>query len=174
MNENISFAEAISCSEDLIKAIHSGELKQSALVSAISTLISTENGARGFFVTYLTDDVYGTADNVIDEVLEALKSSPEVVNDLLVKNIAMSTAMELTHRRNKDEDMAAGSQRVQQRTFNLIKSLGTHEIKLKVQELESSLENNAGVYQDFLERWQYDDEQRAKIANMIKPLLENF
>jgi predicted RNase H-related nuclease YkuK (DUF458 family) len=172
MNETITFAESLSCSQELLQAIESGELKQTALVSAISTLISTENGARGFFVTYLTDDVYGTADKIREEVIEALKTSPEIVSDLLVKNIAMSTAMELTHLRNKDQEQAMGSQRVQERTLNLIKQLGSEEIKSKLLQLETTLVNNGGVYQDFLERWQYDQEQKAKIADKIRPLIE--
>ncbi|MBR8830298.1 MAG: hypothetical protein N5P05_003393 [Chroococcopsis gigantea SAG 12.99] len=174
MNQTLTFAESLGCSRELLEAMRSGDLKAERLVSAVSTLIATENGARGFFVTYLTDDVYGMADRVTPEIVEALKNSPELVSDLLVKNIAMSTAMELTHLRNNDEDMAGGSRRVQARTMNLISLLKLEEINDKLQQLRQTLKDDGGIYQDFLERWGYDEEQKAVIATKIDPLINNL
>jgi len=54
-------------------------------------------------------------------VVQALRSNPDGVAELLVKNLAMSAAQAVFHRRNQSEEMAQGSERVRQRTGRLIK-----------------------------------------------------
>jgi hypothetical protein len=78
---------------------------------AIAQLVSSQNGARGFFVAYLTDPG-PLADNPSSAVLQALRSSPAVVPPLLVKNLVMSAVMGVAHRPKGDEEQAVGSERV--------------------------------------------------------------
>lgn len=146
--------------------IDSGELSQTEAADAIAQLVKTQNGARGFFVTYLTSE--GTlADSPSPEVIQALQSSPDTVSELLVKNLAMSAAMAITHRRNNNEEMAQGSDRVRMRTANLIERVELPQVRELALKLRESAVTGEGSYKTFLERWQYDAEQREIIRQII-------
>ena len=86
------------------------------------------------------------------------------MSELLVKHVAMSTGMRLTHQRNNDENMANKSFRVTNRTINLLKKLDLAETKTKIQQLKETIDKGEGIYQKFLTRWQYDSEQKEAIA----------
>ncbi len=111
--ESVTFQEAIALTQSLLSRIEAG-VSPAEIEAGIAELVKSENGARGFFVTYLTSDG-NLADNPSPEVVRALQSSPEIVAELLVKNLAMSAAMAVTHRRNGLEEMAQGSDRVRSR-----------------------------------------------------------
>jgi hypothetical protein len=164
----ISFENAIQQTQDLLSQIEF--LDTDTITQKITELVSTENGARGFFVTYLTSDLPYTEHPSL-EVITALKTSPILVNELLVKNLAMSTAMVIYHRSQGDEENAQGSEKVQEKTGQLIKQLLSQSLGEKLQQLATSLNTGQGEYQAFLERWGYDDCQRQAIAKIIQPFL---
>ena len=137
----------------------------------ISDLVATENGARGFFVTYLTAES-SLADQPSAEVLAALKTSPELVSELLVKNVAMSTAMAITHRRQDNETMAQGSDRVQRRSIHLIQQLNHPSSQQKAQQMRQAAQTGEGEKEiAFFQRWGYDEEQRSAIAQQLAPIV---
>lgn len=166
--DELSFQTAISVSQSLLDEMEQGSLTESQIGQAIADLVASENGARGFFVTYLSDP-RPLADQPTPTVLDALATSPSVVSPLLVKNLVMSTAMGITHRRNQNEDLAKGSDQVKARSLKLLQLLTFSELKQQAQELATSLETGTGNYQNFLERWQYDTEQRQA---MLQALVE--
>lgn len=164
---DLSFEQAIALTQDLMAQIEAGTLSAAEEEQAIAALVSSENGARGFFVTYLTGDS-ALADAPSEAVVKALQSSPETVAELLVKNVAMSSAMAIAHRRNHNEDMAQGSERVSRRTLNLIRRINLPLVSEKAQQLRNSAKMGDGLYADFLNRWRYDDEQRAVIQAALE------
>ena len=164
----ITFENAIQQTQDLLSQIEFLDAK--TITQKFTELVSTENGARGFFVTYSTSDLSYTEYPSL-EVITALKTSPILVNELLVKNLAMSTAMVIYHRKQGDEENARGSERVQEKTGQLIKQLLSQSLAEKLQQLATSLNTGQGEYQAFLERWGYDDCQRQAIAGIIQPFL---
>jgi hypothetical protein len=168
MDMSITFENAIQQTQDLLSQIEF--LDTDTITQKITELVSTENGARGFFVTYLTRDLPYTEHPSL-EVITALKTSPILVNELLVKNLAMSTAMVIYHRSQGDEENAQGSEKVQEKTGQLIKQLLSQSLGEKLQQLATSLNTGQGEYQAFLERWGYDDCQRQAIAKIIQPFL---
>jgi hypothetical protein len=168
MGMSISFENAIQKTQDLLTQIEF--LDANTITQKLTELVSTENGARGFFVTYLTSDLSYTEYPSL-EVITALKTSPILVNELLVKNLAMSTAMVIYHRSQGDEENAQGSEKVQEKTGQLIKQLLSQSLGEKLQQLATSLNTGQGEYQAFLERWGYDDCQRQAIAKIIQPFL---
>jgi len=165
----INFENAIQQTQDLLSQIEF--LDANKITKKFTELVSTENGARGFFVTYLTSDLSYTEYPSL-EVITALKTSPILVNELLVKNLAMSTAMVIYHRSQGDEANAQGSEKVQEKTGQLIKQLLSQALGEKLQQLATSLNTGQGEYQAFLERWGYDDCQRQAIAEIIQPFLQ--
>lgn len=165
----VDFLTAIAQTESLMTRIETENLKEEEIEKAIASLVESQDGARGFFVAYLTSD-FAFADNPSIGVINALKSSPKIVSELLVKNLAMSAAMAVTHRRNKDEEKARGSERVCRRSANLIQQIHLDLVSSKLKELEASVASREGIYQDFLQRWEYDSEQRQAIQEAIAVL----
>jgi hypothetical protein len=165
---SITFEAALQKAQELLTKIES---KDSSLIAQqIAELVSTENGARGFFVTYLTSEDAWTK-SPTPEVINALKTSLIIVDEVLVKTLAMSTAMAIYHRSNSDEENAQSSDRVRQKTSQLITQLLSPPLTKKLQQLSLSLNTGEGEYQAFLDRWEYDSSQRQAIAEVIQPFL---
>ena len=168
--ENITFEEAIALTQEIMSEMETGRLSEPKVESLIGNLVKSKNGARGFFVSYLTDS-RPLADNPSPSIFRALESAPEVVVELLVKNLAMCSAMVVHHQRNQDEEAANESKRVQVRTTKLIKSVNMPSLSGNIQELYQATTTGQGNYKNFLKRWGYDTEQLKAIEQAIKPLL---
>lgn len=164
--DNLTFEQAIDVTQSLMAKMQNNQLSEVDLEATLSALVASENGARGFFVTYLTDEG-ALPDRPSDAVIRALQSSPKVVSELLVKNLAMSSAMAIAHRRNQNEPMAQGSDRVQRRTIDLIQKVQLPEVHEKAAKLRQSAATGEGDYQTFLARWGYDAEQRQVIQQQL-------
>ena len=162
---SVTFEQAIALTQSLLSSIEAGG-REAEITAALRVLVKSETGARGFFVTYLTSDG-SLAENPSPAVLEALRSAPDIVAELLVKNLAMSAAMAVTHRRNHNEVMASQSERVRSRTTRLIELLKLPRVYELSQKLRDSATTGEGSYQAFLERWGYDQEQRQVIQQAL-------
>lgn len=169
-SESLSFSQAIALTQSLMDKIIANNISEAEIEQKISFIVNTKNGGRGFFVSYLTSDT-SLADNPSTGVIDGLKSSLEIVSDLLVKNLAMSSAMVITHNRNNDQNNAEGSKKVCRRTSNLIEQLKSKLIQKELQKLQATISHGQGDYQDFLTRWNYDDEQQQAIQKAIAQTL---
>jgi hypothetical protein len=176
-----SFEQAIDYTEQLLERT---DLTDAQLQVEIANLVTTENGARGFFVCYLTGE-WQLADRPSAGVIQALQSVPHPSAELLVKNLAMSTAMAIAHRRIHNETQAQGSDRVAKRTSHLISLLKLDEINqlarqmydsAKIEtDLEPSIDHGQtkdDKYGSFLKKWGYDQEQKNAISGAIAALLD--
>jgi hypothetical protein len=164
--DQISFEDAIAETQALLEKMATKSISNSEIQTTITKLVQTQNGARGFFVTYLTDE-RPFIDSPSTGIIVALRSSPNIVGELLVKNLVMSSASALAHRRNQDEAMAQGSEKVRDRTSYLIKAVKLPIVSEKLQEMEKSLTTGQGEYEAFLERWGYDAEQKKVMKSAI-------
>lgn len=168
---DITFEQAIALTQSLLSQMSESKLQPTEVEATIAKLVKSENGARGFLVTYLSSE--GTlADNPSPEIVQALQSSPETVAELLVKNLAMSAAMAVTHRRRQDEKMAQGSELVRSRTAHLIRLVQLPMINELSQKLWDSAATGDGSYKAFLQRWGYDAEQRQVICQALSQVIE--
>jgi hypothetical protein len=166
---NIKFDEAIDLTQVFLMQLKKNELASSQILDFVSELVQTSNGARGFFVTYLTaqDPI---CDDPQPEIIAALQAHPEIAADLLVKNIAMSTAQQLYHQRRNDAKMVTSSATVAARTTKIIQQLNLTQIQELCQELVRTIQTGTGSYSEFLTRWGYDDEQKNSIAQTVLQL----
>ncbi|MGL5084067.1 MAG: hypothetical protein ACRC8A_21480 [Microcoleaceae cyanobacterium] len=167
--EKISFEQAIQLTQDLLDRLEAGTFSDAELEQAIASLVKTQNGARGFFVTYLPDS-RPVVDHPSTALINGLKTSPDLVAELMVKNIAMSAAMVVYHQRNQDPESAQGSEQVRSRSVQLIQALSLPVIQTKVQQLSQSATTGTGDYADFLQRWGYDAEQKQAILAALKSI----
>ena len=166
-SESITFEGAIELTQSLLSLIEADQLSEADIEQAVRSLVKTQNGARGFFVTYLTDDRH-SADRPSPGVVEALRSAPEIVAELLVKNLAMSSAMIVYHSRHQSEEKAAGSARVQKRSRNLIQILQMPACQTLASQMLESLQNAKGEYEEFFQRWGYDEEQKLAMGSAVR------
>ena len=167
---NIKFDAAIDLTQVFLTQLKKQELTSAQVLDFVSALIQTANGARGFFVTYLT-----SPDPICDEpqpeIITAIATHPEIAADLLVKNIAMSTAQQLYHQRRNDSEMMASSATVAARTTKMIEALNLPQIQTLCRELVSTIQTGTGSYTEFLTRWGYDDEQKQSIDRVVSQLI---
>jgi hypothetical protein len=167
--ESLSFPQAIATTQLLMDQINSQELSESEIQQRVLSILGSKNGGRGFFVAFLTNEM-SLADHPSPGVLAGLKSAGEISSELLVKNLAMSSAMMVIHSQNNDLENIAGSQKVCQRTCNLIQQLNSQLVEKELQELQNTLKNGRGEYQEFLEHWNYNTEQKKAIQDTISSL----
>jgi hypothetical protein len=160
---NITFEEAIAYTDSLLLRL---DLEEPQLQSKISALVQTPNGARGFFVCFLTGE-WELADQPNAAVIRALQSAPQVISELLVKNLVMSTAMAITHRRAENIEQAEGSERVAKRTALLITKVNLEEVRIIASQIKNAALTSNGEYVGFLEKWGYDSEQKQAIINVL-------
>ncbi|MDJ0901364.1 MAG: hypothetical protein QNJ55_21410 [Xenococcus sp. MO_188.B8] len=71
---SLSFPEAIAFTQSLMEKITEGKLQETEIQEQVTSLVSSQNGARGFFVTYLTSDS-ALADNPSPGIIRALQTS---------------------------------------------------------------------------------------------------
>lgn len=142
-----------------------------SLAGQLAALLAHHDGRRGFFVVALTGD-----DPLLDAppapVLACLRGAGAAVVDLTVRNLAMSTAMLLEHRRNNNEDLANGSLRVQRRCQGLLRQLDPAAVRQRLEQLLEATEGH-GPDLAFLERWGYDAAQRQAVAAVVAVTIGN-
>jgi hypothetical protein len=165
-----SFPEAMQISGDLVALWESGELSDEVMADRVGVLVASRDGARGFFVVALAGDS-PLMDRLPEPLVATLRLGGEEVVDLTARNLAMSTAMVVQHRRNGDADQQAGSERVQARCTELLRQLEPSQVKRR---LERMLTATAGLGEDvtFLQRWGYDSEQLQAIGVAIHAVAE--
>jgi hypothetical protein len=156
--ESISFEAAIAYTEKLLQSVN--ELTNLELQQAIADLIATANGARGLFVSYMTED-WEIGKQQTKAIIEAIKFVPTPASELIVKNLAMSTAMAIAHRRAGNETQAQGSDRVAARSTELIQLINLDAVKHIASQMQESTQTGEGAYAEFLNKWGYDAEQKA-------------
>jgi hypothetical protein len=175
-----SFAEALEIAGQWIGLWEAGELSDEVLADRVGELVASRDGARGFFVVALAGDA-PLMDRLPEPLVLQLRLAGEPVVDLMVRNLAMSTAMVLTHGRSGDLAQQAASERVQSRSQELLRQLDPLAVKQRLEPLLAATHEpgaQAGrapaeaVTADraFLERWGYDSQQKQAIQAAILAL----
>ncbi|MDM7953648.1 MAG: hypothetical protein QUV07_10610 [Cyanobium sp. CZS 25K] len=154
-----------------------GELSDEVLADRVGELVASRDGARGFFVVSLTGDA-PLLDRLPEPLVAALRQAGEGVVDLTARNLAMSTAMTLHHRRSGDQEHLAGAERVQRRSTELLRHLEPVAVKQRLETLLAAAQEREETLQavaadrSFLERWGYDAEQKLAIAAAIEAVAD--
>ena len=163
-----TFEEAINFSMVWCNAWQDGELSDEVFADRIGELIKTSQGARGFLAIGLASDC-PLMDRLPEPLIFQLQAAGDLIVDLTSRNLAMSTAMSISHKRNKDEPQRASSIRVSDRCIELLKVLDPNKVKIRLETLIDGTESK-GPDVDFLKKWGYDKEQKVAIALKIKSI----
>ncbi len=165
MNEQKpTFKEAMQATMIWCKSWENDEISDEVISDRIGELIKTLEGARGFLVVSLSIDC-PLMDRCPDALIFQLRSSGAIIVDLIVKNLAMSSAMIITHRNNEDPQEIQ-SERIKIRCIELLKLLDSTQVKKR---LNTLLEATKGMGTDlkFFNKWGYNYEQINAISESI-------
>ena len=161
-----TFEEAMNATIHWCNAWEEGELSDEVLADRVSELLINRDGARGFFAISLASDC-PLMDRLPEALLLQLRTAGEIVVDLTVRNLTMSTAMAIHHQRKGDFDHQAGSERVMGRSIDLLRLLEPNKVKKRLETLLSATTKGIGDDYKFIERWGYDEEQKLAITACI-------
>ena len=159
-----TFKEAMEATMIWCKSWENDEISDEVISDRIGELIKTVEGARGFFVVSLSIDC-PLMDRFPDALIFQLRSSRDIVIDLTVKNLAMSSAMVITHHKNNDSQEIQ-SERIKVRCIELLKLLESNAVKKRLDVLLEATKGN-GTDLKFLDRWGYNYEQITAISESI-------
>lgn len=146
----------------------------------VDTMLGTSNGARGFFVTLLSQPAVLLAEQEplpceLDRLLRK-HCRVALVADLIVKNLVMSSAMALQYRGDGKSGLASGSALTSARSATVARAtyrVGGSSVPALVDRMLYALEGKGvadggmGVYVPFVEKWGYDDAQRRHCAAVL-------
>ena len=159
--------EAMQATMIWCKSWENDEISDEVISDRIGELIKTVEGARGFFVVSLSIDC-PLMDRLPDALIFQLRSSGEMVVDLTVKNLAMSSAMVIKHKDNKNP-LENQSNRIKIRCIELLKLLDSTQVKKRLDVLIDAIKGNGKDF-EFLNKWSYDEKQISEILKSINEI----
>jgi len=164
-----------------------GEEMPIEAVIVLRSLASPTWGARGLFVTLLTDERYDAVFKLPLEpqLLTVIGAAPEPNLQLLTMNVATSTATELVHVADGNEDLAAASRLTRERSKVLLTALLPRMMGLteEVQRLRTAVvpwkddtppKSADKKWVELITKWKYSAEQRADIKAVLDELLAPY
>ena len=169
--QNPSFQEAMNAASIWCNAWEEGELSDEVLADRIAELLSTKNGTRGFFVISLSSDS-PLMDRLPETLIFQLREAGENIVDITTKNFAMSTAMSIHHKKNRNLQQQSRSKKIQRRCIEILRVLDTHSVRESLESLFKATKGK-GKYVNFVNRCNFDDEQKKEIASEINYIAEN-
>lgn len=166
-----TFQQAMEITAQWLGLWDNGELSDEVLADRVGELVASRDGARGFFVVSLAGDC-PLMDRLPEPLVLQLRQAGAGVVDLTTRNLAMSTAMALHHRRASDGAQQAASERVSARCTELLRLLEPTAVKGRLETLLTAARDGQGDDGAFLDRWGYDAEQRQAIAAAIEAVAD--
>ena len=115
-----SFTQAINISAQWCKEWGEDLLSEEVLADRIAELTKTRNGLRGFFAYALSDKDFFLLDKLPFSLIYKLNESGDAVTDIVVKNLIMSSAQIIIHRRNNNLEYEMTSKNISDRCLSLI------------------------------------------------------
>ena len=165
-----SFEEAMNVAMLWCNSWEEGNISDEVLADRVAELIETKEGARGFFVISLSSDS-PLLDRLPDPLIFQLRKTGENIVELTVKNLAMSSAMALQHKKNEDFQHQSKSERITSRCIFLLRLLEPYLVKKHLENMLAATEGR-GKLVNFLDRWEYTKEQIVAISENIHSVAE--
>lgn len=166
-----TFQQAMEITAQWLGLWESGELSDEVLADRVGELVTSRDGARGFFVVSLAGDC-PLMDRLPEPLVLQLGAAGDGVVDLSARNLAMSTAMALHHQRAGDAPQQAASERVAVRCTELLRLLPSALVRQRLEMLLAAAAHASGEDVAFLERWGYDAQQKAAIAAAVEAVAQ--
>ena len=159
-----SFAQAINISAKWCKEWGEDLLSEEVLADRVAELIKTKNGLRGFFAYTLSDKDCLLLDKLPFSLIFKLNEGGDAVVEIVVKNLIMSTAQIIIHRRENNDEYKMTSENISDRCKAILRLLETKSVTNNVNQALKDLDNMGNSFDNSTK---YDDEQKEFIKKQM-------
>ena len=159
-----SFAQAITISAQWCKEWGEDLLSEEVLADRIAELIKTKNGLRGFFAYALSNKDCFLLDKLPFALIFKFNESGDDVVQIVVKNLVMSTAQMIIHRRENNHEYESISENIADRCKAILGLLETNLVTKTINQVLNNLDNMGNSFDNSIK---YDLEQKEFIKKQI-------
>jgi len=159
-----SFTQAINISAQWCKEWEEDLLSDEVLADRVAELIKTKIGLRGFFAYALSDKECFLLDKLPFSLIFKLNEAGEAVVEIVVKNLIMSSAQIIIHRRDNNNEYEVSSENISDRCKEILRLLETKLVTKTVNHVLKDLDNMGNSFDNSIK---YDAEQKEFIKKQI-------
>ena len=159
-----TFTQAINISAQWCKEWEEDLLSEEVLSDRIAELIKTKNGLRGFFAYTLSDEDCLLLDKLPFSLIFKLNECGHAVVEIVVKNLIMSSAQIIIHRRDKSHEYELKSENISDRCKAVLRMLETNLVTKTISQIINDLDNMGNSFDNSTK---YDSEQKDFIKKQI-------
>ena len=159
-----SFTQAINISAQWCKEWGEDLLSEEVLADRIAELIKTKNGLRGFFAYALSDKNCLLLDKLPISLIFKLNEGGDAVVEIVVKNLIMSSAQIIIHRRDNNVEYEISSENISDKCKSILRHLETKLVTKTINQFIKDLDNMGNSFNNSIK---YDSEQKEFIKKQI-------
>ena len=159
-----SFTQAINISAQWCKEWGEALLSEEVLADRIAELTKTRNGHRGFFAYALSDKDCFLLDKLPFALIYKLNEGGDAVTEIVVKNLIMSSAQIIIHRRNNNHEYEMTSENISDRCKAILRLLETKSVTKSVNQVLRDLDDMGNSFDKSVK---YATEQKEFIKKQI-------
>ena len=159
-----TFTQAINISAQWCKEWAEDLLSEEVLADRIAELIKTKNGLRGFFAYALSDKDCLLLDKLPFSLVFKLNESGAAVVEIIIKNLIMSSAQIIIHRRDSNNEYEIRSENISERCKAILRLLETKLVTESFNRVLRDLDNMGNSFDNSIK---YDSEQKEFIKKQI-------
>ena len=159
-----SFIQAINISAQWCKDWEEDLLSEEVLADRIAELIKTKNGLRGFFAYALSDKDCFLLDKLPFSLIYKLNEGGKTVVEIVVKNLIMSSAQIIIHRRENNDEYEMTSKNISERCKAILRLLETQLVTKTVNQILKDLDTMGNSLNNSTK---YDIEQKKFIKKQF-------
>ncbi len=164
-----SFTQAINISAQWCKEWGEDLLSEEVLADRIAELIKTRNGLRGFFAYALSDKDCFLLDKLPFSLIYKLNDDGIAVVEIILKNLIMSSAQIIMHRRDNNHEYEMLSENISDRCKAILRLLETKSVTTSVNQVLRNLDNMGNSFDNSIK---YDAEQKEFIKKQISDIAQ--
>ena len=169
ISQEPSFIQSINISKDWCKEWDDDLLSDEVLADRIKELIKTRNGIRGFFAYALSDSKCTLLDKLPSSLIFTLRDRGENIVEITIKNLFMSSAQIVNHRKDKNFEYAERSSNISDRCINLLKALDTKLVTEKINKMLKGIDNMGNSFDSAVK---YSAEQKDFIIDKVNEIAQ--
>ena len=162
--QEASFTQSINISAKWCKEWEEDMLSEEVLADRIAELIKTKDGRRGFFAYSLSDQDCFLLDKLPFSLIFKLNEGGDEVVEIVVKNLIMSSAQVISHRRTNNHAYEMTSGNIADRCKNILRHLETKLVTKTINQVIKDLDNMGNSFDNSTK---YDSEQKEFIKKQI-------
>ena len=162
-----SFYQSIEISNQWCKEWEEELLSDEVFADRIAELFKTKNGLRGFFAYALSDINCSLLDKLPNSLVFKFVEGGEQIVEITLKNLIMSSAQIINHRRENNREYEESSSNISDRCINILRMLDTKLVNDKVKMILDDLDN---LGNNFNKSKNYDLNQKQFIREQISKI----